>query len=116
MRLGWLDACALAITLAGVPLRGSEGALISGDAGQRGSAATCGYNTASFNDSEAVVNGVSGGTAYFGHSDWMMVGRDEDGGGAGSFDFTAYQLGSADSFMLVFKCGSHGRRGAAAWS
>ncbi|WP_372617163.1 PEP-CTERM sorting domain-containing protein [Falsiroseomonas sp.] len=110
MKFGWLGACGLAVMMAAAPLRQGEAALVTCAPVTLGAvegATACGYDTTFFNDSEAVVNRQgTDGPGYFGHSDWDMVGREEDGGWSDEFDFAAYRLGGADMFMLVFKSGS----------
>ncbi|HEV7264099.1 MAG TPA: PEP-CTERM sorting domain-containing protein [Falsiroseomonas sp.] len=110
MKFGWIGACGLAFIVAAAPLRHGEAALVTCAPVTLGAvegATACGYDTAFFNDSEAVVNrSATGEAGYFGHSDWDMVGRVENGGKSDAFDFAAYQLGGADMFMLVFKSGS----------
>jgi hypothetical protein len=110
MKFGWMAACGLAVMMAAVPLRQGEAALVACAPVTLGAvegATACGFDTAFFNDSEAVVNrSATGGPGYFGHSNWDMVGREEDGGRSDDFDFTEYGLGDADMFMLVLKSGS----------
>ncbi|WP_270935213.1 PEP-CTERM sorting domain-containing protein [Falsiroseomonas oryzae] len=74
-------------------------------AGRVEGATNCLVDRANTNDTKGVVNA---GTGYFGHTDWTLLGKLEDGGDEGGYDFASKGFASArdaDMFMLVFKSG-----------